>query len=97
MNKFVCKVKDNCDVCRSTINVGDDIWIDDKSGIVCSKCNNNRCGKCANCLEIERIKSRVLACANPPFSHADDDVVKVWNTELERLPCTGGDKCDRNS
>jgi hypothetical protein len=29
-----------------------------------------------------------MACANPPFSHADDDVAGLWNRELERLPCT---------
>lgn len=48
-----------------------------------------RCGKCKNCLELERIRRRVLACCNPPFSHADDGVVNLWNTELARLPCTG--------
>lgn len=46
-----------------------------------------RCGKCENCKKLERVKARVLACANPPFSHADDDVVNLWNTELKRLPC----------
>ena len=46
-----------------------------------------RCGKCANCKKLERVKSSVLACCNPPFSHADDDVVDLWNKELERLPC----------
>jgi hypothetical protein len=48
----------------------------------------SRCGKCKNCLELEKVKARVLACANPPFSHADDGVVELWNKELERLPCT---------
>jgi len=47
----------------------------------------DRCGNCNNCKKLERVKSRVLACANPPFSHADDDVVNVWNTELAQLPC----------
>ena len=47
-----------------------------------------RCGQCQNCLELEQVRKRVLACCNPPFSHADDDVVKVWNNALERLPCT---------
>ncbi len=46
-----------------------------------------RCGKCKNCVDLERIKRRVLACCNPPFSHADDGVVNLWNTELARLPC----------
>lgn len=26
-------------------------------------------------------------CVNPPFAHADDGVVGLWNRELERLPC----------
>ena len=46
-----------------------------------------RCGKCPNCEELERVRARILACANPPFSHVDDGVIAVWNTELERLPC----------
>lgn len=50
----------------------------------------SRCGRCLNCLELERVKKRVLACANPPFSHADDGVIELWNKELGRLPCTGG-------
>jgi hypothetical protein len=29
----------------------------------------------------------VLACTNPPFSHADDGVVHLWNEELKQLPC----------
>lgn len=48
-----------------------------------------RCGKCQNCLALERVKQRVLACCNPPFSHADNGVVELWNKELERLPCAG--------
>ncbi len=47
----------------------------------------NRCGQCDNCKELEQVKKRILACANPPFSHADDNVVAVWNEELERLSC----------
>lgn len=53
-----------------------------------------RCGKCRNCLELEQVKSRVLACCAPvkkgiypPVDHADDGVVQVWNAELRRLPC----------
>jgi len=46
-----------------------------------------RCGKCKNCIDLERIKRWVLACCNPPFSHADDGVVSLWNAELARLPC----------
>jgi len=55
-----------------------------------------RCGKCKNCLELELVQRRVLACCNPPFSHAmrlgsrgdDYGLVNLWNTELARLPCT---------
>ena len=57
----------------------------------------DRCGKCKNCLDLERVRKRVLACCNPPFSHADQDVADVWNSELERLKClrpSGGDICE---
>lgn len=58
-----------------------------------------RCGKCKNCLALERIQRRVLACCNPPFSHAirlgsrgdDYGLVNLWNTELARLPCLEDD------
>lgn len=46
-----------------------------------------RCGKCENCVTLEKVKARVLRCVNPPFSHADQSVVELWNTELARLPC----------
>lgn len=49
----------------------------------------NRCGSCENCRKLEQIKRRVLACCNPPFSHIDQDVVDVWNQELDRLLCLG--------
>lgn len=57
----------------------------------------HRCNECPNCRELEKIKRRVLACVNPPFSHAtrvgsrgdDYGLVNLWNTELQRLPCTG--------
>jgi len=49
--------------------------------------DDGRCGMCANCIELNRVRVRVLACCNPPFSHADQDVVDLWNTELARLPC----------
>lgn len=45
------------------------------------------CGTCKNCLELQKVRVRILACTNPPFSHADDDIVDVWNTELKRLKC----------
>ena len=46
-----------------------------------------RCDECENCLALEKVKESVLKVANPPFSHADQDVVDLWNTELQRLPC----------
>lgn len=52
-----------------------------------SRSTKPRCGQCNNCKELQQVKERVLACANPPFSHADDDVVTVWNNELARLQC----------
>jgi hypothetical protein len=51
----------------------------------------NRCGTCENCRKLERIQKRVLACCNPPFSHADQDVVDLWNRELAEHPCLDED------
>ena len=48
----------------------------------------SRCGVCANCQDLERVKQRVLACCNPPFTHADDGVIEIWSSELKRLSCT---------
>lgn len=47
----------------------------------------DRCGECDNCKKVERVKRRVLACCNPPFSHADQGVVDVWNDALQDFPC----------
>ena len=54
----------------------------------------DRCGRCKNCLDLERVRSRVLAVCNsirggvyPSSHHADDGTVKLWNQELARLPC----------
>ena len=46
-----------------------------------------RCGECKNCIDLERVRKVVLKATNPPFSHANDGVVELWNAELERLPC----------
>lgn len=54
-----------------------------------------RCGICKNCVDLGRVRRRCLAACNPPFSHADDSVVELWNTELARLPCLG--KEDENA
>lgn len=48
---------------------------------------NNRCGECDNCEKVERTKRRVLAVANPPFSHATDGAVDLWNQTLKDFPC----------
>jgi len=55
-----------------------------------------RCGRCKNCLDLDRVRRRVLACCHPihggmypSLHHADDGVVALWNRELKRLPCTG--------
>jgi len=53
--------------------------------------SQKRCGECINCQKLEKVKTSILRCCNPPFSHADDDVVMVWNDMLESLPCTGSD------
>lgn len=46
-----------------------------------------RCRKCENCLKLEKVKASVLKTVNPPFSHADQGVMDLWNAELKRLPC----------
>ena len=48
---------------------------------------SKRCGQCINCQKIEKVKISVLRCCNPPFSHADNDVIEVWNDSLKRYPC----------
>ena len=50
-----------------------------------------RCGKCENCIKIEKLRKSVLANCNPPFAHADDDVVQIWNDALLDWPCTRGE------
>jgi hypothetical protein len=47
----------------------------------------SRCGECRNCKQLAKVRERVLACCNPPFSHADQGVLDLWNKELARLPC----------
>ena len=46
-----------------------------------------RCGTCAGCKRIEQTKATVLRCANPPFTHATDDVAMIWNQTLYDNPC----------
>ncbi len=52
----------------------------------------NRCGNCPNCKKLRRTQKRVLAVVNPPHSHADQDVVDLWNRELKELPCTNTER-----
>jgi len=44
-----------------------------------------RCGKCSNCKKLEKVKTSVLRAVNS--SHASDDIVMVWNTMVDSLPC----------
>jgi len=44
-----------------------------------------RCGECMACREVEQTKKMVMP--NPPFSHASNDSVRVWNTTLAENPC----------
>lgn len=46
-----------------------------------------RCGQCKNCLKLKKVQRAVLRCVNPPFNHADDDIIQVWNDQLKQLPC----------
>ena len=45
----------------------------------------NRCGFCKACKELEHAKS--VCTPNPPFSHADDATVMVWNRAVLENPC----------
>lgn len=46
-----------------------------------------RCGKCANCKALERVQRNVLRAVSPPFSHADQGVIDLWNREVAELIC----------
>lgn len=45
------------------------------------------CGVCSNCKKLETLKHLILRATNPPFSHADDDVVAVWNDGVQYYRC----------
>ena len=47
----------------------------------------NRCNECDNCQKLKRVRGRVLACCDPPFSHADQGVINVWNDAVWDYPC----------
>lgn len=49
--------------------------------------SQKRCGRCAACLYLAATRKICLAEANPPFSHADSEMVKMWNTALVDNPC----------
>lgn len=57
----------------------------------CQMSSGYRCGECDNCQALEKTRQLVLACCNPPFSHADDGVIQVWNDQLIHLKCTSED------
>lgn len=44
-----------------------------------------RCGRCRACKELDKLKP--LFMPNPPFTHADDKMVFLWNREVEEHPC----------
>lgn len=45
----------------------------------------DRCGQCENCKIVQRAAQSCLP--NPPFSHASDHTVQVWNDMLAAHPC----------
>ena len=55
-----------------------------------------RRGRCKACRIVERTRTRVLAVANPPFSHADQGAVDVWNRTLAENPCEEPTRADRD-
>ena len=55
-----------------------------------------RCSRCEACRIVERTWTRVLAVANPPFSHVDQGDVDVWNWTLAENPCEELPRADRN-
>lgn len=46
-----------------------------------------RCGKCPNCLVVERCKKQMLAICRPTGKGHDDGTVAVWNDTLRDYPC----------
>ena len=48
---------------------------------------DDRCGICPACRRVEAARRSALRAANPPFSHADDHIVMVWNDMLKENPC----------
>jgi hypothetical protein len=49
--------------------------------------DNTRCGECNNCKKLDKVKGSILRRVNPPFSHANQDVVDLWNDMVESYPC----------
>jgi len=79
---------------NSLPNLGHDIAVYGIPGVCESTMDGigeptERCGECENCKKLEKVKASVLRAANPPFSHADQGTVDLWNAELSRLPCLG--------
>lgn len=48
-----------------------------------------RCGNCHNCQYVNHEKHRYIP--NPPFTHATDDLVMLWNQFLADHPCEAWD------
>ena len=48
---------------------------------------DDRCGLCSACLHVQATQKLVLAAANPPFSHATQRDVDMWNSTLADNPC----------
>jgi hypothetical protein len=56
---------------------------------------NNRCGVCKNCKQVEKTKGHMLAISAQHQQNIhdgrghDDGTVAVWNDTLRDFPCTG--------
>lgn len=48
-----------------------------------------RCNECYNCKDIERARAHFTP--NPPFSHASDEMSRMWNETLAENPCATWD------
>lgn len=47
----------------------------------------DRCGRCENCVKLERVKASVLKCSAPAGPGIGDAARIVWNDMLKALPC----------
>lgn len=51
------------------------------------KFTRERCGTCAACRRIEKLKGQMLAICRPAGKGHDDGTVQVWNDTLRDNPC----------